>query len=154
MKAMHALTKDLAASGLLGDKFETWADEVRMSLLPNWLDNGYTVNYTINVFISDCSMPAEQLLLWLSNWISQHLCDDVVQPELLIEPTSNGNSDIGIKIEMSEDYALHRNDAGEWLLEDGLRYSLTSSFVPATDWRDLGYLLIVDNHTQDPIGTV
>lgn len=154
MKAMHALTKDLAASGLLGDKFETWADEVRMSLLPNWLDKGYTVNYTINVFISDCSMPAEQFLLWLSNWMSQHMSDEVAQPELLIEPTSNGNSDVALKIEMSEDYALRQNNDGEWLLEDGLRYTLESSFVPATDWRDLGYLLIVDNHTQDLIGTV
>lgn len=152
MKALQHLTDSVADWGIPKESFEVWAENVKMTMMPNWLDAGCSVSYVANVFISECTLPAERVLLQLSIWVNANLTDGFNSPELLIEPTHKGFADIGIKLQLSEDYTLVPSAVGEWE-KGGVRYALASSFSPSTDVNELSYLTVFDSHTSDEIGT-
>lgn len=152
MQAMQSLLTFLTKTNkvISEAKIEAWAENGKLKFSPGSEVRGYSVSYTANFEMTDVDVQPLRLFTAVSYWMNKYIPDrdsyGLPDPEFFAEPLQNNHFDLGVRIEFQEDISLVLDPNGDWLMDDGQKYSIKSDFgQPA-----LGELLtIFDSHTQD-----
>ncbi|MBD3610999.1 MAG: phage tail protein [Hydrogenovibrio crunogenus] len=152
MDAMQSLLTFLTETNQVvpEEKTEAWAQDGKLLLATSATLNSYVLRYTANFEITDVAINPTRFFTAVSYWINKYLpgreAFGLPDPEFFTERLQNKNFDLGLRIEFEEEIELVPDPNGEWLMDDGLNYSVKSDFGQLADGE---ILQVVDSHTQD-----
>lgn len=152
MEAIQSLLTYLTkTTSLVPDhNIQAWGEDGKFIFTPGLQEMGYELVYTANFEMSDVKLDPIKFGMHFTHWMNIFIPDrethGLGEPEFFLEPLSGGKFDLGLRVQFREQINLIEDPLGEWLLDDGKKYTAKSDFGVAAN---LSLLDIFDSHTQD-----
>lgn len=132
MKALQAITELFTQLIVDSKNLSIWAEDGALFSTQDDITDGFDLEYTINIMLSEVELQPQTLFMHLVNWLNRYDIDraekGLASPTFACELLDKGRADIKIKLDIREEYQLNQDDQGDWRQGDQ-RFSCESTFM-------------------------
>lgn len=152
MKALQSLTELFKNHVTDAKNLTVWAENGAMLCTQGAEVDGFNIEYTAIIDMQDVAVQPQVLFMHLVNWLNKYDPDrqakGLPQPTFATQLLDDGQCDIRLKVDLSEEFTLEEDSQGNWLQHD-TRYRCDSDFEQVANLEDLGELEYLIGHQDD-----